>query len=132
MSATKSEYTLLVSLPSYRLTPNGTRNRHERARLARDARQEAALAASGLIGDGPRWPTGPVRVSVEFILPKGARRLDNDGAIALMKNSVDGTQGIVIADDRQIEWGEIRWRRDPTARAGMVRLTFSAVEGGER
>ncbi len=120
--------TIVVSTPSYRLSPNGSRNRYERAKLAMAARYEAALAARCASRDGPRWPTGPVRLSVEFILPKGARRLDDDGAIALLKSSCDGVQGIVISNDRQIVWGEIRWSRNPQLRAGMVRLTFESVE----
>jgi len=114
------------------LSPNGSRNRFERARLARAARDEATLACLVIAAQlRPLWPHEPVRVAVEVVLPKGARRLDDDGLIALLKHTIDGTQQLVIDDDRQVRWGAVSWTRDPRARAGLVRLTFAPVRDEE-
>lgn len=120
---------LTVPLPSYRLTPNGTRNRHERHRLVSAARSDAYLAATALF-PGARLPyfgmNGRARVDVTVRLAKGQRRLDDDGLIGLLKSTVDGLQGPIVADDRQITWGTIAWERG-AERGGSVLLTLTEV-----
>jgi hypothetical protein len=121
-------FTVVVSCPPYRLSPNGTRNRYERARLARAAKDEAALSCLILPEhQRPLWPRGMVTVRATIVLPKGQKRLDQDGAIGLLKATIDGCQGYVIRDDRQLEWEPVRWERDARLRQGMVRLEFWEV-----
>jgi hypothetical protein len=125
-------FSVVVSLPSYRLSPNGPRNRYERARLAKAARDEAALACAVIPAhDRPLWPRGTVSVSALIVLPKGGRRLDDDNAKALFKNVLDGVQGLVVANDRQLEWGAIRWERDARVTAGIARLEFMEAGDGD-
>jgi len=120
---------VVVSLPSYRLSPNGTRNRHERARLAKAARMEAADSCQIIPAhDRPLWPRGMVLVTATIVLPKGQKKLDQDGAIGLLKSTVDGCQGMVLGNDRQLEWEPVVWERDPKLRAGIVRLEFREVK----
>jgi hypothetical protein len=124
--AREMPFSLVVSLPSYRLSPNGTRNRYERARLAKAARDEAALSCLILPEHSrPLWPRGTVTVSALIVLPKGGRRLDDDNAKALFKATLDGVQGLVVANDRQLVWGAITWDRDARVTAGIVRLEFT-------
>jgi hypothetical protein len=121
-------FSVVVALPSYRLSPNGTRNRYERARLAKAAKDEAALSCLILPEhQRPLWPRGTVTVRATIVLPKGQRRLDQDGAIGLLKSTIDGCQGYVIANDRQLEWEPVCWERDARLRQGMVRLEFWEV-----
>lgn len=123
-----SAFSVVVGLPSFRLSPNGTRNKYERARLAKAARDEAANACQVIPShQRPLWPRGMVLVTATIVLPKGQRQLDQDGAIGLLKSSVDGCQGFVLGNDRQLEWAPIAWDRDPKLRAGIVRLTFEEV-----
>ena len=121
--------TLVLLLPPYRLSPNGTRNREERARLTKYARAQAKVAALSLPATPrPVWPTGLVRVDAEVALPKGQPRLDDDNAKALLKASLDGTQGIVVQHDRQLVWGRLTWSREPAAATATVVLTFTPEE----
>lgn len=121
-------FSVVVSLAPYRLAPNGTRNRYERARLAKAARDEAALSCAVIPADKrPLWPRGVVLVTATITLPKGMRRLDDDNAKALFKPTLDGVQGYVVGNDRQIEWGAITWQRDERARHGIVALEFREV-----
>jgi hypothetical protein len=123
-------FSVVVSLPSYRLSPNGTRNRYERARLAEAARDEAALSCQVIPShDRPLWPRGTVAVRATITLPKGQKKLDQDGAIGLLKATIDGCQGFVIGDDRQLEWEPVAWQRDARLRAGIVSLEFREVTG---
>lgn len=128
-TAPQGAFSLVVSLPNYRLSPNGSRNRHERARLAKAARAEAANACLAIPSHSrPLWPRGMVLATATIVLPKGQRKLDQDGAIGLLKATLDGCQGLVVGNDRQVEWGPIAWERDARLRAGIVRLTFEGVQ----
>jgi hypothetical protein len=125
-------FSLVVSLPSYRLSPNGTRNRYERARLAKAARDEAALSCLVLPEHSrPLWPRGTVAVRATITLPKGQKRLDQDGAIGLLKATIDGCQGFVIANDSQLVWELVEWRRDARLWSGIVSLEFREVGDGD-
>lgn len=119
---------LTVPLPDYRLTPNGTRNRYERHRLSREAGTAAHLAARALFPGAwlPFFGSDRVRLDVTVYLPKGKRRLDDDGLIGLLKSTVDALQGPIVFNDRLIQWGEIRWERT-TVPGGSVRLTLTAI-----
>jgi hypothetical protein len=121
---------LTVPLPDYRLTPNGTRNRFERHRLATMARTNAYVTAVSLF-PGARMPFfgahGRARLDVTVYLPKGKRRLDDDGLIGLLKSTVDALQGPIVGNDRYITWGEIRWGRT-TAPGGSVRLLLTEAQ----
>lgn len=118
---------LTLPLPSYRLTPNGTRNRMERHRLATTARSAAYLTACGLF-PGARLPFfrrhDRVRLDVAVTLAKGQRRLDDDGLIGALKSTVDALQGPVLWNDQQLTWGAISWER-AAGLAGTVRLTLT-------
>lgn len=128
VAATITEFVVTVSLPRYKLSPNGSRNRYERARLAKAARDEAANSCQVIAShDRPLWPRGMVAVRATITLPKGQKRLDQDGAIGLLKATIDGCQGFVIADDRQLEWEPVAWERDARLRAGIVSLEFREV-----
>lgn len=120
---------LTVPLPSYRLSPNGTRHRMERHSLAQAARTDANLVARGLF-PGARQPFFPpgrvVTLRVVVTTAKGQRRLDDDGLIGLLKSTVDGLQGPLIHDDRQIVWTGITWERG-TGRGGTVRLELTGT-----
>lgn len=121
---------LTVPLPDYRLTPNGTRNKYERHRLASAARSAAYLTATGLF-PGARLPFfgvhGRAKLNVIVYLPKGKRRLDDDGLIGLLKSTVDSLQGPIVGNDRYITWGTIRWDRTE-ARGGAVKLVLTEVK----
>lgn len=118
---------LTVPLPDYRLTPNGTRNKFERHRLATMARTNAYLAATALF-PGARLPffgaRGRARLDVIVALPKGKRRLDDDGLIGLLKSTCDALQGPIVGNDRLITWGAIEWTRTE-AIGGSVKLILT-------
>jgi hypothetical protein len=119
---------LTVPLPDYRLSPNGTRNKYERHRLASQARTNAYITAISLF-PGERMPFfgahGRAVLDVVVSLPKGKRRLDDDGLIGLLKSTVDALQGPIVGNDRYISWGVIRWTRT-TAPGGSVKLILTA------
>lgn len=118
---------LTVPLPDYRLTPNGTRNRFERHRLASMARTNAYVTATSLF-PGARLPFfgvhGRARLDVVVYLPKGKRRLDDDNCTGLLKSTVDALQGPIVYNDRLITWGAIRWERTD-APGGSVKLILT-------
>lgn len=120
---------LTVPLPDYRLSPNGTRNRYERHRLASAAKSDAYRAARNLF-PGAREPffgvRGRARLDVIVQLPKGKRRLDDDGLIGLLKSTVDALQGPIVANDRLVTWGKVHWQRT-TALGGSVKLVLTGV-----
>jgi len=117
---------LTVPLPDRRLSPNGTRNRMERHRLATAARTLAHLTARELLLH-TRAPffggVQPVTLDVRVSLTKGQRQLDEDNLHGLLKSTLDGLQGWVLQDDRQIHWGAVEWARGTQA---LVRLTLTA------
>lgn len=95
---------LWLTPPERGLSPNARVHRFELARLRKEARAEARIAAAN-IRPGAREPlfAGPVIVSVHVCWPVGRRRMDVDNLIAALKPTWDGfTDGMLWQDDRQI------------------------------
>lgn len=126
---------LTLPMPSHKLTLNGTRNRLERARLAKEHKHTAFYAALAAVSPQHRpWfpSTARIRVRVDVERHRGGKRWDNAALIEAMKPYMDGIEesGALYTNDRQLDWdGGIHWDPTPTG-TGVIRLTFWTADPG--
>jgi hypothetical protein len=131
-SATAVRSLVIESLPvpDRRLNPNKKAIRVVAARLKRQLRRDAGLAAYAAIGpDAPRpvFPAG-VRVQVDALVHyPGNVFPDDDNFIASCKALIDGvTDGGAMANDKQARWRTIVFEEATTRTGATMTLTLTA------
>lgn len=88
---------IILPFPPSKLAPNGTRNRHERARLTKSYRIRCGWEAKATQG-GPFEPDTTLPVRITFY-PPDKRRRDRDNMIGAFKAGQDGVADAIGVDD---------------------------------
>lgn len=115
---------LILSLPwpDKRLSPNARLHWSKKARVVKQAREDAAWWA---IHAGVKPSKAKSLNVVITFIPPDARRRDDDNLIGMMKPARDGIADVIRVDDSQ--WStEIR--REPPKHPGSVKIQISEVQ----
>lgn len=126
----------IPAVPASCLLPNAQRRTsyHDWGPAAATLRFAATLAALAAIQRAPALPFAlpvfsPVRVQVIIAWPPGRKTCDFQAAVHALKAAIDGLEGVVFVNDRQVVGMEITQRRaDPEDRSGWMTLTVMAGE----
>ena len=123
---------LALSFPDRRLALNQIRTHPKvRDRLRDEYKLEGARVAQAAIPAElrPVYPAGvALAVAVRCERARGGQRWDAAGIVEALKPAIDGMNGILWADDKQIAIWIVEWDARPTGGA-QVFVTAHAVEG---
>lgn len=123
-------FALTIPYPPLELSLNGRIHWRARAPLVRDYVNAVAALCRARIPEESRPYFAPaeapfVRVDVRVQRHPGGQRRDFGGVIEALKAALDGTEGLVVANDRAYYYGRpIEWDERPSGE-GQITLTLT-------